>query len=93
MYHWSRFAGSGGQTIRKNQRREALRRVNTMKALVKFAPGPGNLEIRDIPEPTPGPGQVKIEIREAGICGSDLHIYKSDIAIPVNPPEIGRAHV
>lgn len=31
---------------------------------------------------------MKIEIREAGICGSDLHIYKSDIAIPVNPPVV-----
>lgn len=59
-----------------------------MKALVKFEAGPGNLEIRDIPEPMAGPGQVKIEIREAGICGSDLHIYHSDIAIPVNPPVV-----
>jgi len=59
-----------------------------MKALVKYAPGPGNMEIRDIPEPTPGPGQIKIEIQEAGICGSDLHIYHSDIAIPVNPPVV-----
>jgi L-iditol 2-dehydrogenase len=59
-----------------------------MKALVKYALGPGNLEIRDIPEPMPGPGQVKIKIMEAGICGSDLHIYHSDIAIPVNPPVV-----
>lgn len=59
-----------------------------MKALVKYQSGPGNLEIRDIPEPTPGPGQVKIKIKEAGICGSDLHIYHSDIAIPVNPPVV-----
>ena len=59
-----------------------------MKALVKYAPGPGNLEIQDISVPTPGPGQVQIEIREAGICGSDLHIYHSDIAIPVNPPVV-----
>ena len=57
-----------------------------MKALVKCEAGPGNMEIRDVPEPEPGPGQVKIEIREAGICGSDLHIYHSDIAIPVRPP-------
>ena len=57
-----------------------------MKALVKYEAGPGNMEIRDVPEPTPGPGQVKIEIKEAGICGSDLHIYHSDIAIPVRPP-------
>lgn len=59
-----------------------------MKALVKFAPGPGNLEIRDIPEPMPGSGQVKIEVKEAGICGSDLHIYHSDIDIPVRPPVV-----
>jgi len=46
------------------------------------------MEIRDVPAPNPGPGQVKIEVKEAGICGSDLHIYHSDIAIPVNPPVI-----
>ncbi|GHS87610.1 alcohol dehydrogenase catalytic domain-containing protein [Synergistales bacterium] len=59
-----------------------------MKALMKYATGPGNMEIRDIPEPTPGPGQVKIEVKEAGICGSDIHIYHSDIAIPLNPPVV-----
>lgn len=59
-----------------------------MKALVKFAKGNGNMEIRDIEEPVPGPGQVKIEIKAAGICGSDLHIYHDDIAIPVNPPVV-----
>lgn len=59
-----------------------------MKALVKYQDGPGNMDIRDIPEPQPAEGQVKIEIKEAGICGSDLHIYNSDIAIPVNPPVV-----
>jgi len=59
-----------------------------MKALVKYAAGPGNMEIRDIPEPQAGEGQIKIKICEAGICGSDLHIYHSDIAIPVNPPVV-----
>ena len=59
-----------------------------MKALVKYADGPGNMEIRDIPEPEPGPGQVKIEVKEAGVCGSDLHIYNSDIAIPVKTPVV-----
>lgn len=57
-----------------------------MKALVKYAGGPGNMEIRDVPEPQVGPGQIKIKISHAGICGSDLHIYHSDIAIPVRPP-------
>lgn len=59
-----------------------------MKALVKYKEGPGNMEIRDIPEPQPGPGQVKIEVKEAGICGSDLHIYNSDIQILTIPPVV-----
>lgn len=60
-----------------------------MKGLVKYAKGDGNMEIREITEPTPGPGQIKIEIKAAGICGSDLHIYHDDIAgIPINPPVV-----
>jgi len=59
-----------------------------MKAIVKYAAEPGHMEIREIPEPTPLPGQVKIKVTAAGICGSDLHIYDSDIAIPVRPPVV-----
>lgn len=59
-----------------------------MKALVKYQKGPGNMEIRDIPEPEPGPGQIKVKVVEAGICGSDLHIYNDDIAITVRPPVV-----
>lgn len=32
------------------------------------------LSIVDLPEPTPGPGQVLVEVLRCGICGSDLHI-------------------
>lgn len=46
------------------------------------------MEIREIPEPKAGPGQVKIEVKAAGICGSDLHIYHDDIAIPLKPPVV-----
>lgn len=46
------------------------------------------MEIRDIPEPKAEPGMVKIAVQKAGICGSDLHIYHSDIAIPVRPPVV-----
>lgn len=59
-----------------------------MKALVKYSTGPGNMEIREIPEPKPGPGEVKIEVKAAGICGSDIHIYHDSIAIPLNPPVV-----
>lgn len=59
-----------------------------MKALVKYDKAPGKMEIRDIDEPSPGPGQVKIEVQNTGICGSDIHIYHYDIAIPINPPVV-----
>ncbi len=49
-----------------------------MKAVMKVAPGVGHVELRDIPEPQVGPGQVKIKVQAAGICGTDLHIYKDE---------------
>jgi threonine dehydrogenase-like Zn-dependent dehydrogenase len=30
----------------------------------------------DLPEPVPGPGQVLVDIKACGICGSDLHFAK-----------------
>ena len=35
--------------------------------------GPG-LELRDVAVPTPGAGEVRIAVRQAAICGTDLHI-------------------
>ena len=46
-----------------------------MKAVMKTAPGVGNVEVRDIAEPSTPPGHVKIAVQVAGICGTDLHIY------------------
>src|SRR5438067_1258567 len=46
-----------------------------MKAVMKTAPGAGNIEVRDIAEPATPPGHVKIAVKAAGICGTDLHIY------------------
>jgi L-iditol 2-dehydrogenase len=45
-----------------------------MKALVKYAPGDGNLDILEVPEPACGEGQVKVEIAFCGICGTDIHV-------------------
>ncbi len=57
-----------------------------MKALVKYALGEGNMELREVPEPFAGKGEVKIKVEVAGICGSDLHIMHGDIGIPMRPP-------
>jgi L-iditol 2-dehydrogenase len=45
-----------------------------MKALMKVAPKPGALELREVPRPTPRAGEVVIQISGASICGSDLHM-------------------
>jgi L-iditol 2-dehydrogenase len=45
-----------------------------MKAVVKTAPGEGHVALMDWPEPSPGPGEVKLRIGGAGICGTDVHI-------------------
>ena len=57
-----------------------------MKAVVKTSPEPGNVEFIDVPEPKAGPGQVVIAVKAAGICGTDIHIYKSEYLI--KPPVI-----
>jgi L-iditol 2-dehydrogenase len=59
-----------------------------MKGLYKTATGEGNLELREIPVPEPGPGQVLVEVKAAGICGSDLHILHADMKLPMKPPVI-----
>ena len=57
-----------------------------MKALVKFAPGEGNLDILDVEEPACGPRQVKVEIAFCGVCGTDLHVMHD--TFPNYPPVI-----
>ena len=57
-----------------------------MKALVKTQKGVGFIEVRDVPEPTPGEGQVKIKISACGICGSDIHVRHD--SFPYWPPVI-----
>jgi len=37
------------------------------------------LEIRDIPIPTPAPGQVLLRVRACGVCRTDLHIVEGEL--------------
>ena len=39
--------------------------------------GDRKLEFRDFPDPTPGPGEVVIEMKASGMCGSDLKFYRA----------------
>jgi threonine dehydrogenase-like Zn-dependent dehydrogenase len=38
--------------------------------------GNRQVAIDDVPDPTPGPGEVLVAIRASGICGSDLNLYR-----------------
>jgi D-arabinose 1-dehydrogenase-like Zn-dependent alcohol dehydrogenase len=55
-----------------------------MKALVKTAPGRGAMELRELPDPIAGPGQVLMAVRAAALCGTDVHIAQG--TYPVRPP-------
>jgi L-iditol 2-dehydrogenase len=59
-----------------------------MKAVVKVRAGKGFVELRDVPVPSAGTGQVRIKVEYAGICASDLHILNDDIAITIRPPVV-----
>ena len=39
--------------------------------------GNRKVELRNFPDPTPGPGEVVIEMKASGMCGSDLKFYRS----------------
>jgi threonine dehydrogenase-like Zn-dependent dehydrogenase len=55
------------------------------------------LEVLDRPEPTPGRGQVRLEVLRCGICGSDLHARHglddwADLARRAGYDRFGRSH-
>ena len=63
-----------------------------MLAVVKINTddGPSGTDVRDCPDPTPGPDEILIRVAAAAICGTDKHIYHWDPSIQdkVRPPRI-----
>lgn len=59
-----------------------------MKAvqLVEFgSPGnPGRFELRELPDPVPGPGEVVVEVHACGLNRLDLWLEEN--ALPISPP-------
>jgi L-iditol 2-dehydrogenase len=47
-----------------------------MKALLKYAPGDGNVDVRDVAEPICRDDQVRIEVAFCGVCGTDIHVLR-----------------
>ncbi len=53
-----------------------------MKAMVLPKPGPidsAPLELRDLPVPEPGPGEILIKVEVCGVCRTDLHVVEGEL--------------
>src|SRR6185437_3947618 len=53
-----------------------------MFAQVIEAPAPVEshpLIARDLPKPSPGPGELLIRVRACGVCRTDLHVAEGDL--------------
>ncbi|MGI4952051.1 MAG: zinc-dependent alcohol dehydrogenase family protein [Janthinobacterium lividum] len=60
--------------------------------------GDREVELMRFPDPEPGPGEVVIEMKASGMCGSDLHQYRRPrgggvmTGLPVNPEPVIVGH-
>jgi len=58
-----------------------------MKAIMKVKEDAGAMEVKELPMPEPGPGEVLVRMKAAGICYSDVMIltnkYKGRVPVPI----------
>jgi len=59
-----------------------------MKAIVLDRPG--SFRVAELPDPTPGPGQIVVKVDCCGVCGTDLHIMDGEF--PPTPYPITPGH-
>ena len=69
-----------------NPREPRLR--ERMRAVVLARQG-APLELRELPDPTAGPGQVALTVRACAVCRTDLHLRDAEIEAPRLPVVLG----
>jgi len=55
-----------------------------MRAMVLQSPNQP-LELRDMPDPQPGPGQIRLRIEACAVCRTDLHLVDGELPNPALP--------
>jgi len=53
-----------------------------------FFLGKGTIELREVPIPSPGAGEVLLKVEACGVCGTDNHILNGEITDGVFPPVV-----
>jgi S-(hydroxymethyl)glutathione dehydrogenase/alcohol dehydrogenase len=56
--------------------------MHTMKAAILDA-APGGFRIEEIPVPEPRAGEILVKVRACGVCHTDLHVMKAEVAFPM----------
>jgi propanol-preferring alcohol dehydrogenase len=59
-----------------------------MRAMVLDQPRPAEenpLQLREVPLPEPGAGEIRLRVRCCGVCHTDLHIVEGEIKLPKLP--------
>jgi 2-desacetyl-2-hydroxyethyl bacteriochlorophyllide A dehydrogenase len=51
---------------------------------------PGSFRVAEVPDPTPGPGQIVVKVDCCGVCGTDVHIMDGEF--PPTPYPITPGH-
>lgn len=60
-----------------------------MLAIVQKELRPGAVALEEVPQaPTPGPGEVRLQVGGVSVCGSDVHQYRNTQSWPVRVPVI-----
>jgi alcohol dehydrogenase, propanol-preferring len=59
-----------------------------VRAAVLTEPG-APLELRELPDPEPGPGQLALTVRSCAVCRTDLHLRDGEIDAPKLPIVLG----
>ena len=55
--------------------------MQTMRAAI-LESAPGGVHVEEIPMPEPGAGEILVKVNACGVCHTDLHVMKAEVAFP-----------